>query len=128
MLDYWETDLTFGEWWFDVVLDFVGGLLIWQWKRVIKLGGVLVLGGVENGGRLFGLLLWLLGGIVMRGLKVVMLMADVWVEDFAALAEAFVSSELCLMYLVSYLFAEAVQVVDVLCAVMYLGKIVLMAE
>lgn len=125
VLDYRETDPTLGERRFDAVLDFAGGLPIRRWKRVVKPGGVLVLGGAENGGRVLGPLSRSLSGIFTRGLRVVTLVAQARGESLVELADALAAVELRSTHSASYPFAEAARAVDALRAATHPGKIVL---
>lgn len=125
VVDYRETDVTEGPRRFDAVIDFAGGLPIRRWKRVIASGGVLVLGGAENGGALLGPLSRSLSGVLTFGLKVVTLMADAKADDLAELARLLDSGELRSTFARSYPFTAAAQAIDDLRAATHPGKLVL---
>jgi len=125
VIDYATTDPTDGERRFDHVLDFAGGLPLARWRRVIKPGGILVLGGAENGGAVLGPLSRSIGGLFTRGLKVVTLVAATKGADLAELATLLASGELRSPLARTYRLEEAAQAVDDLRAATHPGKLVL---
>lgn len=125
VIDYTTTDPTAGERRFDAVLDFAGGLPLSRWRRVIKPGGILVLGGAENGGDVLGPLSRSIGGMFTRGLKVVTLMAATKGDDLAELATLLTSGELRSPVARTYPLEEAARAVDDLRAATHPGKLVL---
>lgn len=127
VIDYTEADPTEGGERFDAVLDFAGGLPIRQWRRAITPGGVLVLGGSENGGRILGPLSRSLQAPFTRGIKVVTLMAMTKGDDLAELAEAVAVGVLRPTLARTHPFAEAAQAVDAVRSAAHAGKVVLVA-
>ena len=125
VIDYATTDPTEGERRFDHVLDFAGGLPLTRWRRVIKPGGILVLGGAENGGSFLGPLSRSIQGPFTRGLKVVTLMAQGSTDDLAELARLLETGELRSTHSQSYPLEEAAAAVKALRAATHPGKIVL---
>jgi NADPH:quinone reductase-like Zn-dependent oxidoreductase len=125
VIDYATTDPTDGERRFDAVLDFAGGLPLSRWRRVIKPGGILVLGGAENGGAVLGPLSRSIGGLFTRGLKVVTLVAATKGDDLAELATLLASGELRSPLARTYRLEEAAAAVDDLRAATHPGKLVL---
>jgi NADPH:quinone reductase-like Zn-dependent oxidoreductase len=125
VIDYATTDPTAGERRFDAVIDFAGGLPLARWRRVIKPGGILVLGGAENGGDVLGPLSRSIGGVFTRGLKVVTLMAATKGDDLAELATLLASGELRSPVARTYPLDGAAQAIDDLRAATHPGKLVL---
>lgn len=125
VLDYATTDPTEGERRFDHVLDFAGGLPLKRWRRVIKPGGILVLGGAENGGSFLGPLSRSIAAPFTRGLKIVTLMANGDTDDLAELARLLETGELRSTLSQTYPLAEAARAVKALRAAEHPGKIVL---
>lgn len=128
VIDYRTTDPTDGDARFDAVLDFAGGLPLRRWRRVISPGGVLVLGGDENGGKVLGPLSRSLRARFTRGLRAVTLMASTNPDDIAELATALTDGDLHPTHSHTYTFAEAAQAVDALRAATYPGKIALIPD
>lgn len=124
VVDYATTDVTVGDARFDVVFDFAGGRPIAQWRRVMRPGGVLVLGGDELGGAILGPLGRSIGGIVPRGIRVVTLMANPSGDDIRHLAGLLDRGELTATVARSYPLAEAGAAIDDLRAARYAGKLV----
>lgn len=128
VIDYTTTDPTdpaAGGRRFDAVLDFGGGLPVRHWKRVITPGGMLVLGGAENGGRMLGPLDRSLAALFTRGIRVVTLVAAARGDAIAELATALASGHLRSTHSQSYPLANAARAVDALRAATHAGKIVL---
>jgi NADPH:quinone reductase and related Zn-dependent oxidoreductases len=126
-IDYATTDPTAGEPRFDAVLDFAGGLPVRRWTRAMKPGGLLVLGGAENGGAVLGPLGRSLSALVVRGIRVVTLLAKESGDDLDALGALLASGELRPTLTQTYPFEEAARAVDDLRAARYPGKLVLVA-
>lgn len=125
VIDYAETDVTAGQRRFTAVLDFAGGLPLRRWKRVILPGGVLVLGGDENGGKIFGPLARSLRGMLLPGLRVTTLFAATrpgYADELARLAD---SGELRSPLSREYGMDDAARAVDDLRAARHPGKLVL---
>lgn len=125
VIDYATTDPTSGERRFDAVIDFAGGLPVRQWKRVIRSGGVLVLGGAETGGAVLGSLTRSLAAPFSRDVKVVTLMAGASGDDLAELARLLTNGELRSTLTRTYPMAEAAAAVDALRAATHPGKLTL---
>jgi NADPH:quinone reductase-like Zn-dependent oxidoreductase len=125
VIDYATADPTEGERRFDHVLDFAGGLPLTRWRRVIKPGGILVLGGAENGGTVLGPLGRSLRAPFTRGLRVVTLMAGSNGEALAELATLLASGELRSPLARTYRLEDAAQAIDDLRAATHPGKLVL---
>lgn len=125
VVDYTTSDPTLGAQRFDAVLDFAGGRPLSAWKRAITPGGVLVLGGAENGGRLLGPLARSLRAPFTRGLKVVTLMASSTPDDLAELADSLASGALRSTHSETYTFDQAPTAVGALRGAIHPGKIVL---
>lgn len=128
VIDYRKTDPTHGGARFDAVLDFAGGLPLTGWRRVITPGGLLVLGGDENGGKVLGPLSRSLRARLTRGLRSVTLMASPTPEDIAELATALTTGEMRPTHSRTFTFAEAAQAVDAVRAATYPGKIALVPD
>lgn len=126
VVDYATTDPTAGERRFDHVLDFAGGLPLKRWRRVVKPGGILVLGGAENGGDVLGPLSRSVGGLFARGLKVVTLVAVTQGDDVAELATLLATGELRSPLARTYRLEDAAQAVDDLRAGTHPGKLALL--
>lgn len=125
VIDYRETDPTAGGRRFDAVLDFAGGLPVRRWKRAITPGGLLVLGGAENGGDVLGPLGRSVQALFVRGIRVVTFLAKASGDDLAELARSLESGELRSTLARSYPFEEAGRAVDDLRAATHPGKLVL---
>lgn len=125
VIDYTTADPTSGERRFDAVIDFAGGLPVRQWKRVIRSGGVLVLGGAETGGAVLGSLTRSLAAPFSRDVKVVSLMAGASGDDLAELARLLTNGELRSTLTRTYPMAEAAAAVDALRAATHPGKLAL---
>jgi len=125
VIDYATTDPTSGDQRFDAVVDFAGGLPVRQWARVIRPGGVLVLGGAETGGAVLGSLTRSLAAPFTRGVKVVTLMAGASGDDLAELSRLLTNGELRSTLTQTYPLAEAATAVDDLRAATHPGKLVL---
>jgi NADPH:quinone reductase and related Zn-dependent oxidoreductases len=128
VVDYAAVDPTAGERRFDAVLDFAGGLPVRRWKRAIKPGGLLVLGGAENGGDLLGPLDRSLSALVVRGIRVVTLVARESGDDLDALGALLESGELRPTLAQTYPLAEAARAVDDLRAARHPGKLVIVTR
>lgn len=125
VVDYATTDPTDGGRRFDAVLDFAGGLPVRRWKRAIKPGGLLLLGGSEQGGTVLGPLGRSVQSLFVRGIRVVTFLATASGDDLAELAASLESGELRSTLSQVYPFAEAGRAVDALRAATHPGKIVL---
>lgn len=125
VIDYTTTDPTAGTHHFDAVLDFAGSLPISRWKRALKPGGLLVLGGGEGGGRMLGPLSRSLRAPFIRGIRVVTLMASSTASDLAELAGALATGELRATVAETMPLADAGRALEALRAATYAGKIVL---
>ncbi len=124
VVDYATADVTAGASRFDVVFDFAGGRRIAHWRRVMVPGGVLVLGGSEEGGLILGPIGRSLTGIVPRGIRVVTLMADTRPDDLEELARMLAEGTLTATVARSYPLADTAAAVDDLRAARYPGKLV----
>lgn len=125
VVDYGTTDPSAGPPRFDAVLDFAGGLPVRRWKRALKPGGLLVLGGAENGGDVLGPLGRSLSALLVRGIRVVTLVAREAGADLDALGEVLASGELRSTRARTYRLEEAAQAVEDLRAAAHPGKLVL---
>lgn len=125
VVDYTTTDPTVGQPRFDAVLDFAGGLPVRSWRRVLKPGGMLVLGGAETGGTVFGSLGRSLAVLTVRGIRIVTLVASAKGDDLAELAGLLASGELRSTLARSYPFEDAGRAIDDLRAATHPGKLVL---
>ena len=125
VIDYRETDVTTGSDRFDVVIDFAGGAPLAHWRRVMTPGGVLVLGGDEGGGEIFGPLLRGLRAGLVRGIRASLLFADVTPDDLVETARLLASGELRVPVARTYALAEAPTAIDDLRAARYAGKLVI---
>jgi NADPH:quinone reductase-like Zn-dependent oxidoreductase len=124
VIDYTTTDVTAGAHRFDAVFDFAGGRSIAHWRRVMVHGGVLVLGGDEEGGAILGPLGRSFTGLVPRGIRVVTLMANTRPDDLAELARLVTDGTLKPTVARSYPLAETAAAIDDLRAARYPGKLV----
>lgn len=125
VLDYATTDPTDGEPRFDAVLDFAGGLSVRRWKRAMKPGGLLLLGGDENGGSVLGPLGRSVQSVFVRGIRIVTFLATASGDDLAELAALLGSGELRSTLTQTYPLADAARAVDDLRAATHPGKLVL---
>lgn len=125
VIDYATTDPTVGPPRYDAVLDFAGGLPVRSWRRVLKPGGILVLGGAETGGTVFGSLGRSLAVLTVRGIRIVTLVASASGDDLAELAGLLQSGDLRSTLARTYPFEEAARAVDDLRAATHPGKLVL---
>ena len=125
VIDYTKADPTDGPQRFDAVLDFAGSLPIASWKRVISVGGTLVLGGGEEGGRFLGPLSRSIRALFTRQIKVITLMAAANGDDLAELAERLAAGTLRSTQSHTYAFTDAARAVDALRTAVHPGKIVL---
>jgi NADPH:quinone reductase-like Zn-dependent oxidoreductase len=124
VIDYATTDVTTGAHSFDAVFDFAGGRSIARWRRVMVPGGVLVLGGDEEGGAILGPLGRSFTGLVPRGIRVVTLMANTTSEDLEELARLVTDGTLKATVARSYPLADTATAIDDLRAARYPGKLV----
>ena len=125
-IDYATTDVTAGERRFTAVFDFAGGLPVRSWRRVIRPGGVLVIGGSEVGGAVLGPLGRSLGAVFVRGgLRVVTLMASSKPESLEELGRLLTAGELRSPLTRTYPLADAAQAIDDLRAATHPGKLAL---
>ncbi|HTL41715.1 MAG TPA: NAD(P)-dependent alcohol dehydrogenase [Pseudolysinimonas sp.] len=125
VIDYTNEDPTAAQRSFDAVLDFAGSLPLSRWKRAIRHGGTLVLGGGEEGGTILGPLSRSIRAPFTRGITVVTLMASANGDDLAELAAGLGSGTLRSTHTRSYGFSDAAQAVDALRAAAHPGKIVM---
>ncbi len=125
VLDYTKVDPTDGSRRFDTVLDFAGSLPLAHWKRAIRTGGTLVLGGGEGGGKVLGPLSRSIRALFVRGIRIVTLMASARGDDLAEIAAGLASGSLRSTHSQTYAFVDAAQAVEALRAATHPGKIVL---
>lgn len=127
VIDYRTTDVTAGQRRFHAVFDFAGGLPLRRWKRVIQPGGVLVLGGDENGGTVLGPLGRAVRGMLLPGLRTKLLVAATSGSDVAAVARLAETGEIVSTLTRDYPLEEAGRAVADLRAARHPGKLVLLA-
>jgi len=125
VIDYTTADPTVGDRRFDVVFDFAGGRKVSHWRRVMVPGGVLILGGDEGGGPVFGPLRRMVPGMLARGMRVVTLMANANRTDLVELARLLTDGTLVGTVARSYPLADTATAIDDLCAARYPGKLVI---
>ena len=124
VVDYATTDITTGASRFDVVFDFAGGRRIAHWRRVMVPGGILVLGGSEEGGLILGPIGRSLTALIPRGIRVVTLVANTRPDDLEELARMLADGTLKATVARSYALADAAAAIDDLRSARYPGKLV----
>lgn len=124
VIDYATTDVTAGRRRFTAVYDFAGGRPLRAWRRVIHPGGVLVIGGDENGGAVLGPLGRSFRAPFVRGIRIVTLMASSRGDDLAELGRLLTSGELRSPLTRTYALEETARAIDDLRAARQPGKLV----
>ncbi len=125
VIDYAAADPTAGGIRFDAAFDFAGGIPVRRWRKALKPGGLLVLGGDENGGSVLGPLRRSVSAIFVLGLRVVTFLAKASGDDLVELGTLLESGELRSTLARSYPLEEAAHAVDDLRAATHPGKLVL---